>query len=58
MHRFFLERNGKFAKTDDRFAMLHELVQMEGIFDRARVAINAMRIAVSEQIGIDPGENA
>jgi hypothetical protein len=58
MHKYFLERTHMFATEESRFAALKELTQMEAIFDRARIAINAMRIALCRTLNIDPGDNA
>ncbi|HEY4354685.1 MAG TPA: hypothetical protein VGN16_02980 [Acidobacteriaceae bacterium] len=58
MHKYFLERNHMFATEASRFEALAELATMENVFNRARIAINAMRIALCETLNIDPGENA
>jgi hypothetical protein len=58
MHKYFLERDHVFATEESRFAALQELTQIEAVFDRARIAINAMRIALCRTFNIDPGENA
>ena len=58
MHKYFLERDHVFATEESRFSALQELTQMEAVFDRARIAINAMRIALCRTLDLDPGENA
>jgi hypothetical protein len=58
MHQFFLNGDAKLRTEVGRFELLAELVQMEQIFERARIAMNAMRIALCEKLGLDPGRNA
>lgn len=53
IHRFFLERNSDLELTEGRMKLLYELNQIERNLDKSRVAINAMRIAMCETLGIE-----
>ena len=53
IHRFFLERNSDLESTEGRMKLLYELNRIERNLDSSRVAINAMRIAMSETLGIE-----
>ena len=52
IHRFFLERSHLLGSTEGRIELLLELVSIERNLESCRVAINAMRIAMCEAVGI------
>ena len=52
IHRFFLERDPQLKSTEGRFELLSELSRIEMNLDRCRVAINAMRMAMCEALGV------
>lgn len=53
VHHFFLERDSELRSNAGRMQLLVELVSIEKNFDRCRVAINAMRIAMCRTLDID-----
>jgi len=52
MHRFFLERESGMSTQDERLGLISEILIIQDEFDRARIMINAMRIAMAKTLGI------
>jgi hypothetical protein len=53
MHHFFLERDEKLRTKEGRLELLSELLRIQRQLNNARTAINAMRLALCEKLGID-----
>ena len=53
MHHFFLERDLQLADEPGRFALLSELLAIEGLLNNGRVLVNAMRIAVCRTLDVE-----
>jgi hypothetical protein len=59
MHSFFLEHGEDLATERGRIDLLKNLVAIEQKLDRARITVNAMRIAMCEHlVMVDPFESA
>ena len=52
IHSFFLERDPLLGSAEGRMELLSDLVRIGMDLDRCRVAVNAMRIAMCEAVGI------
>ncbi len=53
MHEFFLKKNSELETAEGRMQLLVELTTIQGILERSRVMINAMRIAMCETLGVE-----
>lgn len=53
IHRFFLERAREVSSGEGRLRLLSELLRMQARFERCRVAIDAMRIAMCDALGVE-----
>ena len=52
IHSFFIDRDPLLGSAEGRMELIADLVRIGMDLDRCRVAINAMRIAMCEAIGI------